>query len=630
MIPENKIAALTQKVKLLEGRLAEEQSIGHRLKEMVKSLTARNGYLLTLNDLTTGMINRIDLDQLLETIVNHACTLAKTDHGFMHLTDKNTGELVFEIGVGEFEKAIGMRLAPDEGMGGVAMSTREAFWVKDYSQWEGRIESPVFSELRACIVLPLTNRTGTIGLGRFGNDSLKFSMTEVAMLRRFSHMASICIENAKLYQDLERELSQRKLAEKTLRLSEAEFFSIFDSIQVGFYRTDGHGGVSMANPVAVRMMGYDDPEEVIGISMIDLYKNPEDRQVLLEKIFTEGRVSAYEVEMRKKGGHIISVLVNAHVRHNEVGEFIGIQGTVVDISHRKQEETENVHSQKLEAIGSLAAGIAHEINTPIQYVTDNTRFLQDAFEDLAKVFEAGTSMLGAIKRNPEAGAEGLAYETAVEEADLDYLREEIPQAVSQSLGGLSRVSEIVSSMKEFSHFGKDQRQVADINHILDNTLTVARNEWRYVAKVEKDFQKDLPGITCNPGELGQVFLNIIVNAGHAIQDLNKNRDGDKDSVKGRITIQTLTIPTGIEVRISDTGAGIPEEARDQIFNPFFTTKSVGRGSGQGLAIAHSVVTDRHGGKISFTTQTGTAETTGTAGPTGTTFIIQLPGESSED
>ena len=630
MKPEKEIAALTRRLRFLEGRLIEEQRLGNRLKEMVKSLTAKNGYLLTLNDLATGMINRTDLDQLLETIVNHACTLAKTDHGFMHLTDRASGELVLKIGLGEFEKAIGMRLRPEEGVAGVAISTKEAFWVKDYSRWEGRIKKPIFSGLRACIALPLTSGNGTIGLGRFGNDRLKFSMTEVAMLRRFSHMASICIENAKLYRGLKRELAQRRLAEKTLHLSEKEFFSIFDAIQVGFYRTDGQGIVTMANYAAVEMMGYNDPREAVGLSMIDLYKNPEDRRVLLEKIFTEGRVSAYEVEMKKKDGQIISVLVNAHVRHNEAGEFTGTQGTVVDISHRKREETENVHSQKLEAIGSLAAGIAHEINTPIQYVTDNVRFLQDTFEDLEGVFDTGDSLLKAIRENRSAAEEGLGYGKAVEEADLDYLREEIPGAVSQSLSGLSRVSEIVRSMKEFSHFGKDRRQVADINHILENTLTVARSEWKYVARIQKELQNDLPGIVCNPGELGQVFLNILVNACHAIEDrVKQGKNGkapDAQFAKGVITIQTLAIPSGIEIRISDTGGGIPEEDRDQIFNPFFTTKPVGRGSGQGLAIAHSVVADRHGGKISFTSHTGndTAEALRTGGPAGTTFIIQLP------
>ncbi|MEH0020287.1 MAG: ATP-binding protein [Desulfobacter sp.] len=619
MIPENEIAELTQKVKHLESRLAEEQRVGRRLQEMVKSLKARNGYLLTLNDLTSGLINRTDLDQLLRTIVGHACTLAKTDHGFMHLVLEESGELELKIGVGEFKKAVGMRVGPDTGMTGIAMSTQEAFWVKDYKTWDGRVDAKAFDRLRACIVLPLKNRTGTIGLGRFGNDTLRFSMTEVSMLRRFSHMASICIENAKLYRDLERELGQRKLAEKTLQLNEEAFFSIFDSIRVGFYRTDNQGRVLIANTVAAKMLGYTTSEEASGLSMPDLYKAIEDRERLMKEIFATGSVSAYEVEMKKKDGRIISVLINAHARHNEAGEFIGTQGTVVDITQRKKKETESVHSQKLEAIGSLAAGIAHEINTPIQYVSDNTNFLREAFEDLKIVLEAGTQMWESVSQNQDAAAAGHAYATALEDADMAYLQDEIPQAIAQSMDGLSRVSRIVRSMKAFSHAGSEPGQVADINDMLENTLTVARNEWKYVANIRKEMQKDLPRISCNPGELSQVFLNMIVNASHAIEERIKQDRGGKEE-KGTITVTTQAVPNGIEVRIADTGSGIPASAREQIFNPFFTTKTVGKGSGQGLAIAHSVVVDRHGGKISFTTRTGH----------GTTFIIELPGTHEEE
>lgn len=614
MSTDHEIAELNQKIKLLEQDLDQERKTGNRLQETIKNLTTRNGYLLTLNDLTTGLVNRIKLDRLLETIVQHACTLTKTPHGFMHLMDNDTGELVFKIGVGSFEKAVGMRIKSDSGMAGVALSRQEAFWVKDYTRWEGRIENKAFKRLRACIVIPLQNRTGTIGLGRFDSDDRPFSMTEVAMLRRFSHMASICIQNATLYQDLEKELAQRKLAEKTLKLSEEEFFSIFDSIQVGFYRTDAQGRVTMANPAAIQMLGYASQEDAMGMSMIDLYKNPEDRDILLEKIFSQGRVSAYEVEMRRQDGQIISVLVNAHVRHNEAGEFIGIQGTVVDISHRKEEEAQNVHSQKLAAIGSLAAGIAHEINTPVQYVSDNTSFIKDAFEDLNHVLDTGTALFDAVGQDKEIDPgikqAALDFEIALEDADLNYLKEEIPLAVTQSLDGLSRVSRIVRSMKEFSHSSGDQWEPADINHTLENTLTVAKNEWKYLARIRRNFQMDLPLVSCNPGELSQVFLNMIINAGHAIAEYTDSTDGEK----GVITIQTRSISSGVEIRISDTGAGIPEEVQDQIFNPFFTTKAVGKGSGQGLSIAHSVVVDRHKGKILFETEPGQ----------GTTFIIQLP------
>ena len=605
--PKDKIRQMKTEINRLARRLDEEGRIRDRLKEIIRDLEVQNGYLTTLNDLTTGMINRTDLDQLLEIIVQHACTLARTDHGFMHLQDRSGTTLEFKIGTGGFGPAVGTRIGITEGIAGVALSSGEAFWVKDYRTWENKIDSPLFADLRACIVLPLKNSFGTIGLGRFGSDDRTFSMTEVAMLRRFADMASICIDNARLYHDLARELENRKRAEKILRLSEEEFFSVFDSIHVGFYRTDSQGRMSMANRAALEMLGFESLGDALGAHVEDFYKNPEDRKNLMDTILSRGRISAYEVEMRHRDGRIVTLLVNAHIRRNETGEFSGIQGTVVDISRRKKEETEKVHSQKLAAIGSLAAGIAHEINTPVQYVSDNTEFLKDAFKEIHALCRAGQLLAEAPA--PERATVLEAFIQTLAQSDLAYLNEEIPQALSQSLEGLERVTEIVRSMKEFSHSNPEAWELADINRILENTLTMTRNQWKYVARIQREFQTDLPRIHCNPGELSQVFLNMIINACHAIEEQS---DGEKGT--GTITISTRKADQTIVVCIRDTGAGIPESIQDQVFNPFFTTKAVGRGSGQGLAIAHKVVVDRHKGRLSFHSEPGK----------GTTFTVALP------
>jgi len=401
--------------------------------------------------------------------------------------------------------------------------------------------------------------------------------------------------------------------EKSLLVSERDFDAIFESVKEGFFRTDDQGRIIMANPVAVKMLGYDSIDEARGISMIDLYHNPDDRAKLLELIFKQGRVSAYEVEMEKKDGQIISVLINAHVRQSDTGKFLGIQGTVVDISHRKYQETEHLHSQKLAAIGSLAAGIAHEINTPVQYVRDNMTFIQESFNGVTLVLDASSRLVEAIQNNgPETdmkkAVEDLA--AAMEDADLSYLTEEIPLALEQSLDGLGKVSRIVRSMKEFSHPGGDAWELTDLNHTLDNTITVARNEWKYVATIQRDFDQTLPLVKCNPGELSQVFLNMIINASHAILE----GLGEDSSGKGVITIATRSRGEWVEIQISDTGSGIPKEIQSQIFDPFFTTKEVGRGTGQGLAISHSVVVDKHKGKIRVQTSS----------EKGSCFIIQLP------
>lgn len=405
-------------------------------------------------------------------------------------------------------------------------------------------------------------------------------------------------------------LEQQLKAEQALRLSEKEFQTILEDIKVGFYRTNEKGQIIMANPVAVKMLGYDSIKEAEGLSMVDLYKEPKDRDKLFEMLFQDGRVTAYEVEMKKKDGSYIAVLVNAHIRNNGKEEFIGVQGTVLDITGRKKMETEKIHSQKLQSIGQLAAGIAHEINTPIQYVGDNINFLADAFHDLLKFSKACSAFIPKLKTGPIEPAYLEMLASSREDTDLEFLEQEVPLAINQAIEGVDRVSKIVRSMKEFSHPGGKNSVLTDINRALDNTVTVAANEWKYVADLTCDLDPSLPLVLCNPGELNQVFLNMIINAGHAIADVVGHTPEDK----GKIHISTKCKDNWVQIRIRDTGAGIPENIRAHIFDPFFTTKKVGKGTGQGLAISQNVIVEKHKGKIELETIPNH----------GTTFIISLP------
>lgn len=281
-----------------------------------------------------------------------------------------------------------------------------------------------------------------------------------------------------------------------------------------------------------------------------------------------------------------------------------------DITERKLLERQLANALKLESIGRLAAGIAHEINTPTQFVGDNVRFLKDAMNDLLDIIQKLQDLLDCAKSGTVSVEQIDEIERAIEYADLQYLVEEIPKAITQSLEGLDRVAKIVRAMKEFSHPDVAEMTTIDINHALESTITVARNEWKYVANIVTDFAPDLPLVPCFPGELNQVFLNIIVNAAHAIADVV----GDGSSGQGTITVSTHQLDGWVEVRIGDTGTGIPKAIRSKIFDPFFTTKEIGKGTGQGLAYAHSVVVEKHKGIITFETEEGR----------GTTFIIRLP------
>ena len=296
------------------------------------------------------------------------------------------------------------------------------------------------------------------------------------------------------------------------------------------------------------------------------------------------------------------------IRHHS-DEPMGFLLLGADITNRRALEGQLAHAQKLESIGQLAAGIAHEINTPIQYVGDNLRFLQESFEARQGIMAAYREFV----RRTEAGADPEAREAvrrAEEEADAEYLAAEIPLAVAQAVEGTARVSHIVRAMKDFSHPGTATKVMGDLNRALDSTATVASNEWKYVADLRLDFDPNLPLVPCLPADLNQVFLNMIVNAAHAIGDVV----GDGAGGKGVITLSTRRCGDWVEVRVGDTGAGMTEEVKARIFDPFFTTKPVGRGTGQGLAISHAVVVEKHKGTIRVETAPGA----------GTTFIIRLP------
>ncbi len=281
-----------------------------------------------------------------------------------------------------------------------------------------------------------------------------------------------------------------------------------------------------------------------------------------------------------------------------------------DITEQRILEGQLSQAQKLEAIGQLAAGIAHEINTPIQYVSDNLYFLKDAFTDLSGLLEMLSGVFHAARSGPVPDALMSETQEAIDAIDLGFLKEEVPTAISQSREGVDRVAQIVRSMKEFSHPGVEEKIAVDLNKGLQNTITVAKNEWKYVAELEMDLDADLPPVYCLPGEINQVFLNLIINAAQAIGEQVPKGSAHK----GTIRVSSRKVENGVEIRIADTGPGIPEDIRNRIFDPFFTTKEVGKGTGQGLAISHAVIVEKHGGFIHVESEMGR----------GTTFIIFLP------
>ncbi len=291
-----------------------------------------------------------------------------------------------------------------------------------------------------------------------------------------------------------------------------------------------------------------------------------------------------------------------------------LRGLMLDVTEVRRLGRELAASQKLESVGRLAAGVAHEINTPVQFVTDNVQFVRTSLTDIAAVIQAYRGLQHTIQSAGDIAAAALRVGEAETAADLDYVMENAPLAIESSLEGLGRIATIVRSMKEFAHPDQAEKKFVDLNQAIRSTLVIAHNEYKYVAELDAQFG-ELPPVPCFLGEVNQVILNLLVNASHAISDIV----GDT-GVLGKLTVRTRLDGDAVEISIGDSGTGIAEAARDKIFDPFFTTKEVGVGTGQGLAIARSVVVKKHGGTLRFETECGK----------GTTFFIRLPLDASMD
>ncbi|HKU25142.1 MAG TPA: PAS domain S-box protein, partial [Candidatus Sulfotelmatobacter sp.] len=403
-----------------------------------------------------------------------------------------------------------------------------------------------------------------------------------------------------------RDIGERRRAEGELRLTK----SSLENASVSVFWVDPQGHILYVNRSACQVLGFSH-EELTSLSVpdIDPLFPREKWQSFWEELKMRGSMT-FESQQRRKEGLVLPIEITANYLEFDGQEYIFAFAR--DISERHIIQAQLQQAQKMESVGQLAAGIAHEINTPIQFVGDNLRFIKDAWSGLDSLISACESL-----QEEANGADTLQQlRRILQETDSAYLRSEVPRALDQSLDGINRVAKIVRAMKEFSHPGSEEKQPADINQAILTTLTVSRNEWKYVAEVETVLQPDLQMVPCHIGELNQVFLNLLINSAHAIAEVV----GDGSQNKGKITIRTAQDARFTTISVGDTGAGIRPEIQSRIFDPFFTTKGVGRGTGQGLFLAHNSIVKNHGGKIWFDSEIGK----------GTTFLIQLPTAGDAD
>jgi len=420
--------------------------------------------------------------------------------------------------------------------------------------------------------------------------------------------------------------SKEKRSQAALKESEEKFSAMANSAQDAIVMVNQDEEVIFWNMAAETMFGFQ-VQDIVGQRLDDWIEPGVSRDEFARLVsqLTKPHMwrstgKTVELMALRKGGEAFPIELSISSLQLR-GQWQAIS-IIRDISERKRTELERQsmevqlrQAQKLESIGQLAAGISHEINTPTQFVGDNTQFLKEAIADLESLIGQYRQLVEGVESGADVSALIQQIHEKEDEIDLSFLREEIPRAIDQSLEGVGRISKIVRAMKEFSHPGVAGRVETDINRAIRTTLEVSRNEWKYVAEIHLNLAEDLPHILCVPDQINQVFLNLVVNAAQAIAEVIEQ----SESRIGVIDISTRLLNDQIEIRVSDSGTGVPAGIKERIFDPFFTTKAVGKGTGQGLCIAYTTVVEHHHGSLRVEDHP----------EGGAVFVVMLPANSAE-
>jgi PAS domain S-box-containing protein len=440
---------------------------------------------------------------------------------------------------------------------------------------------------------------------------------------------------SRLFQAIGRHLADGlslRLTLHELKNRELSYSRIVNLSSEGIWSLDAQGKTSYVNSRMCEIIGYA-ADEIMGRPVTD-FMFEEDIPDYLEKIKSGFRkVSPYERRYRRKNGEAVWVSVSATGIYDDAGEFIGGFGMMTDITEKRRAEEALRHlnekleskvearSQELQAaharilqqekmvsVGQLASGLAHEINTPIQYLNNNIHFIIDS---ITEIFQGLDSSLQSLAQSPVHREALQTLQARLQDMDFDYLKQEIPRALEDSVEGINQIARIIHVMRDFAQPSRTQAEPVDLNVVIGNTLEVTRNSWKHHTEIQLALTDEPLLVMGHRDELGQMFLNLIINAADAIEASNR---------PGQIRIEAHRRDDGVEILVSDNGCGIPPEIQEKIFDPFFTTKEIGRGSGQGLAIAYHIVTDKHDGELRVDSTSGQ----------GSTFSIRFPHLPSPD
>jgi PAS domain S-box-containing protein len=581
-------------------------------------------------DLGRLALKGASLEELFDTAVGAAWRVLSSDCAWLVERETSQSQLIVRAEVGWLEPSCGEPL-PDEEVqlfDHVARSAEAMVvsdWLKEerFSASSPRITRAIRSSVGVLVGDPASPKW-LLEVQYDQPDAVPEDC--VPFLEALANILSEAIRSHEAIQTIKRQSDSLATLTESLRALVSERDRLIEQIPgvviVGAWYPDGSRTFEYVSRLSTTVLGIGPDEFVRDPDLFFEHLHPDDRELFRTAV--RERASAgrdplrIETRFIRPDDEIIWLRVEAAVVSAD-GPGHRVQALLFDITATKQAELERERlerelqlAQKLEAVGQLAAGVAHEINTPIQFIGDSVRFLKAAVDELLTINSVYHELLhtdeaieGEERRQRIAQAEG--------EADFDYVTSRVPQAFERALYGVERVAAIVRAMRQFAH-PATERSPTDVNDAIRTTLVVATNEYKYVADVDLDLG-DLPLLTANAGDLNQVFLNLIVNAAHAIQSRIDGTDQ-----RGTITIRTRAAEGDLIVTVSDTGCGIPAEIAGRVFDPFFTTKPVGRGTGQGLAIAHTIIAENHHGTISFEPNPGG----------GTTFRIAIPLDQSHE
>jgi len=598
-------------------------------KKVELSLRQRLMDMETVDQLSKTMRVANTLDELLKIFLDETLNKTNSVDGCIQLFDPATNKLKRYVTRGWFNALADIAIDTDEGIPGLVFSTNQPHVSLDIKNDDLLLKR--FYDLvpvnRSGAYIPIQSSKGILGvLSVSVPQPQTIGENELRLLTIISQLGGNAIQRTRLNEqvnianeELHKEIDQRRLVQSLLADEKELLSTTLMCIGEGVIVTDEDDLIILFNQSAETLTGYS-ASEVFKKPFRDVFHiyDPETQQAVTDVIAALHKMN----ELQKKGisyrsptlmsrsGDKILVSSNIESFKSKNGEEKGHVIVFQNVTEKIKAEAQTLFSQKMEAIGQLAAGIAHEINTPIQYVGDNLRFLNKSFSRTTEMLDIyQKAALDHLQKR--VNQEDIDYlEDAKRQRKISYYLDEIPKAVEESLEGIERVRKIVLAMREFSHPSDKEMKLSNINHGIETTIVISRNEWKYCADLETHLDPDLPLVHCLIDEINQVVLNMIVNAAQAIQETITEGSGEK----GRIDISTSRDENKVLIKIQDTGCGIPDAIAERVFEPFFTTKGVGKGTGQGLSMAYNIIVSKHHGKINVESEPGI----------GSTFTIELP------